>query len=155
VDNLFLFSAFGPQYNVLIFLAMTRAFQQYPISHRWSIVQSFAHLWVFALHRPNTTTHNCAPWPPPPSLLPTGYVVHAAPLTRGASTAPCVLLPAQSARLLMRHLRLVHMRLHPASIPQVSSLRLLGLPALTASTARSMPVAASSPAGQCCCSPSM
>ncbi len=127
---------------------MTRAFQRYPIlCHRLSIVQSYACFWVFALHGTNTITHhNCTPWPLPPPIL-TENVVHAPPSTRGASTASCAVLPAQSARLLQRRLRplwlwLVNMHLHPASIPGTSSLRLLGLLALTVgAVARSMPVA--------------
>ncbi len=134
------------QYNVLIILAMTRASRGYPISHRWSIAQSLAHHWVFSLYRTNTTTHNHTSWPPP-SLIPNRNVVHAPPPTRGTSTAPYALLPTWSARLLLRSLRLlwlqlVHMHLHPASIPGASSLRLLELLALTVGgVVRSLPVA--------------
>jgi hypothetical protein len=96
---------------------------------------TFACLWDFALHRTKITrtqpTHNHPAWPPPPLLL-NGNVVHAPPPTRGASTASCALLPAQSTRLLLRRLRpiwlwQVHVRLHLAGIPVALSLMLLGL----------------------------
>ncbi len=139
------------QYNPLIVLAMTRAFQRYPICHRLTIILTFAYLYNFALHRTNNHTpqphHNHPTWTPPPPLS-NGNVVHALPPTRGASTASCVLLPTRSARLLLRCLRLlwlrqVHVRLCLAGIPAASSLMLLGLLAPTmGAAARSMLVAA-------------
>ncbi len=84
VVNLFFFSClfhFQPRFNALIALAMTRAFRQYPICHRSNIIQPFACVWVFALHRTNNHTpqlpHNCTRLPLPPPIL-TGYMVHAA-----------------------------------------------------------------------------
>jgi hypothetical protein len=76
------------------------------------------------------------PWPPPPPV-PTGNVVHAPTPIRGASTALCALLPAQSTRLLLLPLcplwlQKVHVHLCPASIPEASSLMLLELLAPTA-----------------------
>jgi hypothetical protein len=134
---------FCPHYNALIILAMTRAFRRYPICHRLTIILTVTYLWGFALHRTNNQTpqphHNRTPWPLPPPIL-TGNVVHAPPPTRGASTAPCALLPARSARLWLRHLCplwlwLVHVHLSPAGIPAASSLMLLGLLAPTVGTA--------------------
>jgi hypothetical protein len=122
---------------------MTRPFRQYPICHRLTIILTFAYLCNFALHRTNNHTpqphYNHPTWTPPPPLL-NGNVVHALPPTRGASTASCPLLPAQSARLLLRCLRplwlwQVHVRLCLAGIPAASSLMLLGLLAPTVGTA--------------------
>jgi hypothetical protein len=104
---------------------MTRAFQQYPISHRLTIILTFAYLWDFVLHRTKIMrtqpTHNHPTWPPPPPLS-SGNVVHALLPTRGTSTASCALLPAQSTRLLLWRLRLIwlqqmHVCLRLAGIP--------------------------------------
>jgi hypothetical protein len=129
--------------NPLNVLAMTRAFRQYPICHRLTIILTLAHLLDFALHKTKITrTHltlNHPTWPPHHPLS-NGNVVLAPPPTRGASTASCALLPTQSARLLLRcmhplWLQKMHVHLGLAGIPAASSLMLLGLLALTVGAA--------------------